>query len=119
MLRLLKVYGCEARNIHGNMFQSGIPDIVVTSKYGVTFFCELKMWRRVYGPTSPRDLFVLLRKTQKLYIQNVWERSGYCLIVACTHDGRAVFYTDGVNVAMSYPDVFCKYLANLTPKDFT
>lgn len=114
MIKLLNVYGCEARNIHGNMFQSGIPDVVVTSKYGVTFFMELKMWKNVHAPQDVGSLFRLLRKTQKLYISNVWDRNGFCLIVAATMCGKNVFYTGGKRVVFTYPDHLCKALSELT-----
>lgn len=115
MLKLLNTYGCLARNIHGNMYTCGVPDITVTSKFGVTFFVELKMWRNVHAPADVDALFRLLRKTQRPFIRGIWERNGYCPIAACTMDGKNVFYTTkGQSVLMTYPDILCKIFSELT-----
>lgn len=111
--------GGYARNIHGNIYQSGIPDVAVTSKNGVTFFVELKVWRNVNPPSKPADLLRLCRKEQKLFINRTWEIGGYCLIVSITPSGKLIYGTDGFNIFANYPEVFMLYLVTLSHGDFT
>lgn len=120
--KLIDWFNCNggyARNIHGNLYQSGIPDVAVTSKNGVTFFIELKVWRNVNPPKSPKDFLRMCRKEQKLFITQTWGLGGYCPIVAIVPSGDKVFATDGERVFANVPQAMMLYLVNLSHGDFT
>ena len=110
--------GGYARNTHGNVYQSGIPDVLMTNAKGVTFCVELKVWRRKTVPEYPSEFLVLCRREQKRFIEKVWEIGGFCPIIAVTESGAACFYTDGKNVQAFIPQILVRFLLQLSHGDF-
>lgn len=116
--------GGYCRNIHGNVYQSGIPDLAVTTKHGVTFFCELKIWRNINPPRHIDSVLRLLRKEQRLFTTKTWECGGYCPILAVTPDGAEDFreglsyLCDGQTFNTSFPIAHLAYLLCLKHGDF-
>lgn len=110
--------GGYARKLHGNVYQSGIPDLFLCSKFGVSFMCELKIWRKVNHPTTVSQFISLTGKQQRAFIMQMWELKAYCPMLAMHESGQIIYYCDGTNVSAHLPQQIVSYLLNLKPEDF-
>jgi len=124
MIDFVSNNGGYCRNIHGNVYQSGIPDLAMTSKHGVTLFCELKVWRNINPPRDVASVLRLLRKEQRLFVTETWKCGGYCPILAVTPEGCEDFRSglsylcDGQSFNTSIPIAHMAYLLELKHASF-
>lgn len=109
--------GGYARKLHGNVYQSGIPDLFLVSRFGVSFMCELKIWRRVNHPTKVSQLIGLTGKQQRAFILRCWELGAFCPMLAMHESGQVIYYCDGKTVMAFIPQALTKWLLNLKPGD--
>ncbi len=79
----LNLKNCRAHNMHGNMYQSGIPDVLIQPVGGQFAFHELKMDRRkTIWPHGTYEHFEYhLEGAQKLVIREMLARKGRVGIV--------------------------------------
>lgn len=78
-------HGVYCRVLHGNMYQSGLPDLVAVAPCGMTFFMELKYWNRVTTPTIEQCLSLLKGPQQMVIRRELWGRNAPCLLVTQHH----------------------------------
>lgn len=63
--RFLEQHGCETEKLHGNEFQSGLPDVLIGRSDGYVILIEFK-WTRARSLTL-RELWGMLRPSQKSF----------------------------------------------------
>lgn len=81
-IALCRSYGADAYSIVGSVYQSGRPDIDVTSTLGNSTKIELKTYRGVRVPKR-EDIEALLRGPQRnVILHQLWPRNANCLIIA-------------------------------------
>lgn len=111
--------GGYARKIHGNVYQSGIPDVLIVNKNGLTFLAELKMWRRVNNPVSVKQITGLLGRQQGAYIRRAWELGAFLPVLTMHESGQIMYYCDGTNLTAHIPQQLVSWLLNLKYEDLT
>jgi len=78
----LRKNGAYAIAVVGGLYQSGQPDLTITSKYGCDTKVELKVYRGTDMPDR-ESIKRLLRGAQINVITNqLWRRAAHCLIIA-------------------------------------
>ena len=78
----LRKWGAYAKPLVGGMFNSGQPDITVTSMTGAISFVELKVWRGTKVPTIKQLLSLLKGPQCNVIIHQLWERKAPCYLIA-------------------------------------
>lgn len=81
-LSLCRSYGADAYSIVGSVYQSGRPDIDVTSIWGNSTKIELKTYRGMKVPTRDMVEALLHGPQRNVILHQLWARNANCLIVA-------------------------------------
>ncbi len=82
----LERHSIYCRILHGNMYQSGLPDLVAITPTSMTFFMELKYWNKQGLPTVSQCLGLLKGPQRNVILNEMWaRRSAPCLVVAQNH----------------------------------
>lgn len=93
-----EAYGAYAKVTHGNMFQAGLPDLMIWSKTGLGMCAELKYWENAGLPKTAACLHKLLKRTQPLVVKKeLWGRDAHCLVIAVLNHNKnlcAIAYKD-------------------------
>lgn len=114
----------EKWNVHcpslvASMFMAGMPDLILNTAKGYTYYIELKYWRNVKAPQSFHDIQGLLKGPQIAVIKHtLWKRGIVCPIIAqngIDNEWCFMVYKDQMKV---YPwKELCKCLAACSSKD--
>ena len=112
IISILNAQGALCKNLHGNAFQSGMPDLFVISKKGVILLLELKMWRLKNDPRNVADLVNLTHKVQRSIIMRAWLMGCKHLYVVATNSATDKFWiTNGTDVKRAVsPAEFIKWV---------
>lgn len=65
-----KAAGCYVKKLHGNAFQSGLPDLLVISKQWGTIFVEVKTPRGKLSPRQINEFAKMSRVGAKIFVIN-------------------------------------------------
>jgi hypothetical protein len=93
-------YGGHIPSLVASMFMAGMPDLLITSTTGFTYYTELKFWRNKGDPADCHAMQSLLRGPQIAVIKHtLWKRNALCPIIAqlcCDMDRVCVNYKDKI-----------------------
>ena len=100
IIQVLNAAGILCKNVHGNMFTSGLPDLWIVNKVGKLLNIELKIWRSVAPPKTVADLANLTHKVQRSVILRAWLMGCKDIyIAATTAKAEHFWFTNGSTVS--------------------
>ncbi len=103
-----------ARALVANCLMSGLPDLLIVSKFGYTFCAECKVWRNKGKPTCGEDLVAQLRGAQiNVITQQFWPRGAYCPIISFDMDQKTIHHFDGTNFGSETNEFFHHHYATM------
>lgn len=95
LIEILSAHGALAKNLHGNQFQSGMPDLFIINKSGRMLLVELKVWRRKNPPEIIADLLNLTGPIQRNVLIKSWVLGNKNLFIAATNlDTSKIYFTN-------------------------
>ncbi len=103
-----------ARALVANALMSGLPDLLIVSKFGFVFCVECKVWTNKGKPKDGSAITALLRGPQINVVTNqFWPRKAFCPIIAFDTDQTTVHYFDGTNFLSERNEYFHHWFATL------
>ena len=76
-------WGGHIPSLVASMYMAGMPDLVVNTTEGFTYYAELKFWRNKDDPKDAHSMQSLLRGPQIQVIKHtLWKRHILCPIIA-------------------------------------
>lgn len=111
-IKLARSYGADAYSIVGGIYQSGRPDIDITSTFGNSTKIELKVYRGTYLP-SRSDIVALLHGPQRnVIINQLWARNANCLLIAhIMHDPKMCAIVNREDIRFDLWQIVCKNIS--------
>jgi len=93
-------YNGHCPSLVASMFMAGMPDLIVNTTTGYTFYMELKVWKNLQHPQEASQVHALLHGPQIGVIRKtLWPRNILCPIVAQLCDAptaSVVVYKDSM-----------------------
>lgn len=114
IIQILNAAGIMCKNVHGNMYTTGLPDLWIVNKEGELINIELKIWRSVGPPKTVADLANLTHKVQRSVILRAWLMGCKRIFIAATTTKAEHFWiTNGSSVSakMTTPE-FLQWVMN-------
>jgi hypothetical protein len=115
----LEKWNGHCPSLVASMFMAGMPDLIINTSKGYTYYTELKFWRNKNPPSNSQQIQALLRGPQIAVIKHtLWKRSIACPIIAQLQydmDTCAVAYKD--KFLLANVKTMAKIMALLSSKE--